>query len=146
MKTYRIYSTSNPNGIEGRKRCFFDELIQDFKHIYDIDYLVEFFEKKAQEYFNLIIDEDEKFFEKRRQNEEIEYVVDHSKEEKYLKVTKILRIIKQLQYFYNRGYDFKMISISTRQNGWIMEFAFDLNNLTQEQLKIFVSNAFEDKM
>ena len=144
MNTYTIYSTSNANGIEGRKRCFFDELLKDFRYVYDVEYLVEFFEKKAQEYFNLIIDEDKKFFEKKRQNEE--YLVDYSKEDNYLKITKILHIIKKVRYFHDRGYNFEMTSISTRQNGWIMELAFDLNNLTQEQFNIFVSNVFEDEM
>ncbi len=144
MNTYTIFSTSNANGIEGKKRCFFDELLKDFNYTYDVEYLVGFFERKAQEYFYNAIDEDEKYYKNKRKK--VEYEIDYSKEDNYLKVTKILRIIKKLQYFYNRGYDFKMISISTRQNGWIMELAFDLNNLTQEQLKIFVSNAFEDEM
>lgn len=144
MNTYTIFSTSNANGVEGKKRCFFDELLKDFNHTYEVEYLVEFFEKKAEEYFYKVIDEDEKYYEKKRRK--VEYAVDYSKEDNYLKVTKILRIIKQLQYFYNRGYDFKMISISTRQSGWIMELAFDLNNLTQEQFQIFVSNVFEDEM
>lgn len=144
MNTYTIFSTSNANGIEGKKRCFFDELLKDFNYTYDVEYLVGFFERKAQEYFYNVIDEDEKYYKNKRQK--VEYEIDYSKEDNYLKVTKILCIIKKLKYFYNRGYDFKMISISTRQNGWIMELAFDLNNLTQDQLNIFVSNVFEDEM
>jgi len=144
MNTYTVFSTDNANGVEGKKRCFFDELLKDFKHIYEVKYLVEFFEKKAQEYFYKAIEEDEKYYEGKRQK--TEYTIDYSKEDNYLKVTKILRIMKKLQYFHDRGYDFKIVSISIRQNGWIMEIAFDLNNLTQDQLNVFTSNTFEDEV
>ena len=142
--TFSVYSTSDANGEQGAKRCIYDELLKDFTHDYTFEYLVQFFEDKAREYFYEAIREDEKYFIcKRVFQGEKEHVIDFSKEENYLTVLKILRIVKTLQYFYDRGYDFKITNISTDHNGWIMNFTFDFTNLSKEQIEILRAYAFE---
>ena len=133
-----IYSTDNANGESGAKRCIFNELLKDFTNTYDFEYLVRFFEEKAQEYFCIAVAEDEKYFANKEN-----YAIDFSKEDNYLTVLKVVRVVKTLQYFYNRGYNFKLLAISTEHNGWIMKFKFDFSNLSKERIEIIRSYVFE---
>ena len=139
-----IYSTSNANGVEGKKRCIYENVLKDFEHIYTFEYLVQFFEKKARNYFASSVAEDEKYYElKERFSDDEDLITDFSCRDNYFSVLQILWVVKTLKAFYDMGYDFKVIKISSEHDGWIMNFDFDFRNLTKEQIEIIYLNAFE---
>lgn len=142
--TISVYSTFNANGVEGEKRCIYDEILKDFQHIYTLDYLVKFFEEKAQEYFAKTVADDEKFYQYRKQfaNSE-DFECDFSIRDNYFSVLQIVWIVKTLKAFYDIGYKFEIVKITSERNGWIMKFVFDFCNLTEEQVKVIYMNAFE---
>ena len=134
---YSIFSTSNANGVEGKKRCIYEDVLKDFKHIYTFEYLIEFFEKKAQEYFDLSVTDDE-----------ISYglkpgTVDFSCRDNYFSVLQIVWVIKTLKLFHDRGYKFGITNIFSIHDGWIMNIYINDSNLTKEQREIIYLNAFE---
>ena len=139
-----VYSTFNANGVEGEKRCIYEEILKDFQHIYTLDYLIQFFEQKAREYFSKTVAEDEKYYQAKQQsvNDE-DFECDFSIRDNYFSVLQIVWIVKTLKAFYDRGYKFEVVDITTSRNGWIMTFVFDFSNLTKEQVDILCMNTFE---
>ena len=139
-----VDSTSNANGIEGEKRCIYDEILKDFQHIYNLNYLVQFFEEKAREYFRKSVADDEKFYQSKKQSvDDDEFESDFSIRDNYFSVLQIVWIVKTLKAFYDIGYKFEVVKITSENNGWIMKFVFDFSNLTKEQAEIIYMNAFE---
>ena len=132
--TYSIYSTPNANGVEGKKRCIYEEILKDFKQVYSFEYLIQFFEAKARKYFAISIAEDEK---------DVNEDIDFSATDNYFSVLQIVWVVKTLKAFYDEGYDLKIVKISSEHNGWIMKFTFDFSKLTTRQAEIVCLNCFE---
>ena len=143
-KTISIYSTMDSNGKEGKRRCIYEEVLNGFEHIYTFDYLIGFFEKKAREYFNISLADDEKFYDHRRKfpNDD-DFYQDTFCIESYYATLQIVWVVKTLKVLYDRGYVFEILEISSERQGWIMNFTFDFSNLTKEQIQIIELNAFE---
>ena len=143
-KTISIYSTMDSNGVEGRKRCIYEDVLNGFEHIYTFEYLIRFFEKKAREYFKISLTDDEKFYDHRRQfPDDDDFYQDIYCTENYYAILQIVWVVKTLKLLYDRGYIFEILEISSERQGWIMKFTFDFSNLTKEQIQIIEMNAFE---
>lgn len=143
-KSISIYSTIDSNGEEGKKRCIYEEILKEFKHIYTFEYLIQYFERKARDYFAMSIDDDEKFYEHRKLfPDDDNFTTDFSCRDNYFSTLQIVWVVKTLKAFYDRGYNFKVIEISSERQGWIMNFTFDFCDLTKEQIDIILMNAFE---
>lgn len=141
---YSIYSTENSNGVEGRKRCIYQDVLKGFKQIYNFEYLIQFFEEKAREYFAISIADDEKYYELKKQFPDNDHILtEFSCRDNYFSVLQIVWVVKSLKFLYERGYDFKITNISSERDGWIMNFTFDFSNLTKDQIEIICLNAFE---
>ena len=143
-KTISIYSTMDSNGKEGKKRCIYEDALKGFENIYTFDYLIRFFEKKARDYFEISLTDDEKFYDHRRQfPDDDDYYQDTIFLENYYAILQIVWVVKTLKLLYDRGYNFEILKISSERQGWIMNFTFDFSNLTKEQIQIILMNAFE---
>ena len=143
-KTISIYSTMDSNGTEGKKRCIYEEALKGFENIYTLDYLIQFFEKKARDYFEISLTDDEKFYDHRRQfSDDDDYYQDTFCIENYYAILQIVWVVKTLKLLYDRGYVFEILKIFSERQGWIMNFTFDFSNLTKEQIQIIEMNVFE---
>lgn len=141
---YSIFSTSDASGAKGKKRCIYENVLKDFKPIYTFEYLVQFFEKKARDYFSISIADDEKYYAHKKQfPDDDNFTTDFSCRDNFFSVLQIVWIIKSLKLFYDMGYDFTITDISSERDGWKMNFTFDFSNLSKEQIEIIYLNAFE---
>lgn len=139
-----VYSTNNANGLEGKKRCIYQDILKGFKQNYNFEYLTKFFEEKAREYCSISVADDEKYYELRKQFPNHNNIItDFSRRDNYFSALQIVWVVKTLKFLYDRGYDFQITNIASERDGWIMVFTFDFSNLTEDQVEIVLLNAFE---